>query len=91
MTKMNFTIKCFVKGYIFIGAKQLIQTLPYLLCKLKSTFDTLNSKSLLHFYKYVEMTYYFCIKINKMRDITNVIKTRPEKKDPSYSVIVCDF
>lgn len=69
-------------GYIFIGAKQLIQILPYLLCELKSTFDTLNSKSVLHFDDYFEMTYHFCIKIFKNRDITNVIKTR-EKKNPS--------
>lgn len=69
-------------GYIFIGAKQFIQTLPYLLCELKSTFDTLNSKSVLHFDEYFEMTYHFCIKIFKNRYITNVIKTR-DKKNPS--------
>lgn len=69
-------------GYIFIGAKQFIQTLPYLLCELKSTFDTLNSKSVLHFDEYFEMTYHFCINILKNRDITNVLKTR-DKKNPS--------
>lgn len=46
-------------GYIFIGAKQLIQTLPYLFCELKSTFDTLNSKSVLDFDEYFEMTIIF--------------------------------
>lgn len=63
-------------GYSFIGAKQSIATLPFVLCKLKSTFDTFNSKSLLHFDYQVEMiNYEFCIKMLKIGFNTNVKKS----------------